>query len=93
MLAEFYSIADYSTTARRIQILFCGRLLGLTPATRRYNAHCYAVNNHEVTTLTKRNRERDTRRDTRSDTLRIPGGAIGKQCAKCHLDLVELEIQ
>jgi len=36
MLAEFYSMADYSTTARRIQIRFVGRLLGLTPATQRY---------------------------------------------------------
>jgi len=34
--------------------------LGLTQATRRYKAHSYAVNTHEVTTLT----ERDTRRDT-----------------------------
>jgi len=32
------------------------------PATRRYKAHPYTVNNHEVTSLT----ERDTRRDTRS---------------------------
>ena len=32
----------------------------MPPATRRYKAHSYAVNNHEVTTLTGR----DTRRDT-----------------------------
>jgi len=30
----------------------------MTPATRRYKAHSYAVNSHEVTTLT----ERDTQR-------------------------------
>jgi len=32
----------------------------MAPATRPYKAHSYAVNNHEVTTLTGR----DTRRDT-----------------------------
>ena len=37
----------------------------MTPATRRYKAHSYAVNNHEVNTLTGRNTQRDTQRDTR----------------------------
>jgi len=36
----------------------CGRLLGMTLAPRRYKAHFYAANTHEVTTLT----EIDTRR-------------------------------
>ena len=43
----------------------CGRLLGLTPATRRYKAHSYAVNNQEVNTLTGRNTRRDTGRSNR----------------------------
>ena len=47
-LTEFYSMADSSTTAGRIPILFPGGCLGLTPATRRYKAHSYAVNIHEV---------------------------------------------
>jgi len=34
--------------------------LGLTPATRRYKAHSYMVNNHEVTSMTERDTERDT---------------------------------
>ena len=45
---EFYSMANSSTTAGRIPILLFWRLLGLTPATRRYKAHSYAVNIHEV---------------------------------------------
>jgi len=36
----------------------------MTPATRQYNAHSYAVNNHEVHTLARRDTWRDTRRDT-----------------------------
>jgi len=37
----------------------------MTPATRRYDAHSYAVNNHEVNTLTGRGARRDTRKDKR----------------------------
>jgi len=36
----------------------------MAPATRPYKAHSYAVNNHEVTTLSGRDTRRDTRRDT-----------------------------
>jgi len=36
----------------------------MTPATRRYKAHSYAVNNHEVNTLTGRDTRRNTWRDT-----------------------------
>jgi len=36
----------------------------MTSATRRYKAHSYAVNNHEVNTLTGRDTWRNTRRDT-----------------------------
>jgi len=36
----------------------------MTPATRRHTAHYYAINNHEVNTLTGRDTWRDTRRDT-----------------------------
>jgi len=54
----------------------CGRLLGLTPATRRYKAHSYVVNNHEVTILTKRDSRRGTQRNTLRDTRRSHGEAI-----------------
>jgi len=37
----------------------------MTPATRRHKAHSYAINNHEVNTLTGRDTQRDTPRDTR----------------------------
>jgi len=36
----------------------------MTPATHRYKAHFYAVNNHEVNTLSGRDTRRNTRRDT-----------------------------
>ena len=36
----------------------------MTPATRRYKAYCYAVNNHEFNTLTGRDTQRNTQRDT-----------------------------
>jgi len=36
----------------------------MTPATPRYKAHSYSVNDHEVTTLTRRDTWRNTRRDT-----------------------------
>jgi len=46
----------------------------MTPATRRYKAHSYEVNNYEVNTLsgrdTWRNTRRDTRRNRRRDTWR-----------------------
>jgi len=45
----------------------------MTPATRQYKAYSYAVNNHEVTTLTKRDTLRDTQRDTLRDTQRSHG--------------------
>ena len=41
-------MADSSTTGGRIPILFSWRLLGSSPATRRYKAHPYAINIHEV---------------------------------------------
>jgi len=37
----------------------------MTPATRRHKAHSYAINHHEVNTLTGRDTRRDTGRDTR----------------------------
>ena len=44
----------------------------MTPATRRYKAHSYAVNNHDVNILTgrdtRRNSLRNTGRNTRRDT-------------------------
>jgi len=40
----------------------------MTPATRLYKAHSYAVNNHEVNILTGRDTQRDTGRNTRRDT-------------------------
>jgi len=40
------------------------------PATRRYKAHSYAVNNHEVNTLSGRDTRRNTRRNTGRDTWR-----------------------
>ena len=45
------SMADYSTTAGRIPILFFWRLLGSTPATQWYKVRPYAVNIHQVTTV------------------------------------------
>jgi len=42
----------------------------MTPATRRYKAHFYAVNNHEVNTLSGRDTRRNTRRDTQTNTWR-----------------------
>jgi len=36
----------------------------MAPATRRYKAHSYAVNNHEVNTLTARDTRRNTPRNT-----------------------------
>ena len=41
-------MADYSTTAGRIPILFFWRLLGSTSATRRYKVRLYAVNTDGV---------------------------------------------
>jgi len=40
----------------------------MTPATRRHKAHSYAINNHEVNTLTKR----DTRRSHRQAMSEVP---------------------
>jgi len=44
----------------------------MTPATRRYEAHSYAVNNHEVTTLTGKDTRRDTWRSHREPMSEVP---------------------
>jgi len=81
MLAELYSIADYSTTTWRIPDPFAG----VCWAWRQLHAGIRPI-------------------PTRSITMKltlwlggipggIPGGAIGKPWVRCHLYLVELEIQ
>ena len=50
-LAEFYSMADSSTTTGHIPILFFWRLLGSWPATQRYKVHAYAIKTHEIVVL------------------------------------------
>jgi len=44
----------------------------MTPATCQYKAHSYAVNNHEVNTLTGRDTRRDTRRSHREAMSEVP---------------------
>jgi len=44
----------------------------MTPATRRHRAHSYAVNNHEVKTLTGRDTRRDTRRSHTEAMSEVP---------------------
>jgi len=44
----------------------------MTPATRRHKAHSYAINNHEVNTLTERDTRRDTRRSHRQAMSEVP---------------------
>ena len=51
MLANLYSMADYSATVRPIPIWSFGRVLGSTSATRWYKVRRYAVNTHGATGL------------------------------------------
>ena len=44
-------MADYSTTTGRISILFILRLLGSTPATRRYKIRLCRTNTHGIAVL------------------------------------------
>jgi len=44
----------------------------MTPATRRYKAHFYAINNYDVNTLTGRDTRRDTRRSYREAMSEVP---------------------
>ena len=55
MLADFYSMADYSTTVIGIPIRLFGGVLGSTSATRRYKVCLYAVNTHRATGLVMSN--------------------------------------
>ena len=50
-LAEFYSMADYSTTAGCIPIQFSWRLLGSSLATKRYKVRPYRMKPQEVTVI------------------------------------------
>ena len=50
----------------------CGWFSGTTPATGRYKAHSYAVNNHEVNTLTRRDTRRNTWRSHREAMSELP---------------------
>jgi len=44
----------------------------MTLATRRYKVHSYAVNNHDVNTLTGRDTRRDTSRSHREAMSEVP---------------------
>ena len=44
----------------------------MTPAPRRHKAHSYAINTHEVNTLTGRDTRRDTRRSHREAMSEVP---------------------
>ena len=58
MLADFYSMADYSTTVTGIQIRFFRRVAASTSTTCRYKVRLPAVNTNEARGLAITNTRR-----------------------------------